>query len=134
MRPYRAIPIDSKDFVYGGLCKISNNKSYIVLEEAEIKELVEYGSGTEIWGFVEVIPETVGQQVSLKDKNGKEGYKDDIVSFGSTRPMYLIKWSICNAGFYLESMDEQKGCLGIINFTVGEIVGDIHTTPELMEK
>jgi hypothetical protein len=66
----------------------------------------------------------------LKDKNGKKGYRDDKISFGSTRPTYLIKWSICNAGFYLESLNGRKEELGISNFTVGEIIGNIHQPEE----
>ncbi len=66
----------------------------------------------------------------LTDKNGKEGYKSDKISFGSTRPIYLVKWSVCNAGFYLESMDEQKEHLVISNLVVGEIIGSLHKEPQ----
>jgi uncharacterized phage protein (TIGR01671 family) len=72
------------------------------------------------------------QFTGLFDKNDKEGCKSDKISFGSTKtkPVYLIKWSVCNAGYYLESMDEQKEYLAINNLVVGEIIGNEYETSD----
>ncbi len=67
----------------------------------------------------------------LKDKNEREGYGADLVRF--FKKLYVIKWDVCNTCFYLESLDEQKSQYTISNLLAGEIIGDIHTTPELME-
>ena len=138
MKPYRGLTKDGK-MVYGNLIYLrhadkiegARRESYFIQEI----EGTYYGAEVEPcnrgWSHnkYEVIPATVAQQVGLRDKNEKEGYENDKVSFGSTRPVYLIKWSICDAGFYLESIDEQKEHLGIGNLIVGKII-----PPEVKEK
>ena len=114
MNSFRALTKDGK-MVYGWYVE-QLGKSYIFEADWITEKQSLLGAA------IEVVPASVAQQVGLKDKNKKEGYENDKVSFGSTRPVYLIKWSICNAGFYLESIDEQKEHLGIANFTVGEII------------
>ena len=73
-RPYRAIPIDGKKFVYGWYFEILET-SYILYAGD-----ISYDEDFVIGGFIEVIPSTVGQQVGLKDKHGRERYAGDIES------------------------------------------------------
>ena len=128
MRQYRGIPIGGKDFVYGWYFERGSG-SYIIPITGNYHTPASF-----VLTFVPVIPESICQFTGLEDKNGTEGHRDDIISFGSTRPLYLIKWSICNAGFYLESLDGRKGELGIVNFTVGKIIGNKWEHPKLMEQ
>ncbi len=77
----------------------------------------------------------IEQFTGLLDKNGKEGFGGDKVKFDSSinRPIYQIKWSICDAGFYLEGMNEQKERMAINNLLVGEVIGNIHENKDLLE-
>ena len=70
----------------------------------------------------------IEQYIGLKDKNCKEIYEGDIVSYRGNN--YQIKW--CEASFaYIASSKNQYYWLSPSKSTVFEVIGNIHENPEL---
>ena len=115
MKPYRATPIDkpvdSGEFVYGWYIKyqsqhfifpIKSNKSFL-------------------GRFIEVHPSTVGQQVGLKDKHGKEIYKGDQYKEGN-KTFTVVFASGSFMGDWMNGSSQR-----FIDHENIEIIGNIHT-------
>ncbi len=161
MRPYRAIPIDGKDFVYGWYFErgkdayIINNEGFLYLHIAQpplpkgpmLLCLTEEH-------FIEVIPETVGQATGLKDKKrteefpeGQEIYEGDILidnnewgeehqpTFRQEGDIVEVVWLDSEAEYMFENITNPKDGHMIMSANRElEIIGTIHTHPELLEK
>jgi uncharacterized phage protein (TIGR01671 family) len=81
------------------------------------------------------------QATGLKDKNGVEAFKADIVK-SANRRIWIIKhgtyfWKVPNDcielyGFYFQCIKD-KDCCSPIYEGFGEIIGNVHQNPELLE-
>ena len=101
--------------------------------------LIDVGSKKFIWNRypIEVDPESVGQLLSLKDKNGKEIYEGDILKIGWAGSFYIgvVEYDSKSACYMLKSNDKFTS---LNTFTLSpaawiEVIGNIYENPELLE-
>ena len=127
MRPYRGKRKDNGEWVYGWYVQRSHKDCCVyhyIYTGAYFEDDDREGTELEVY---EVDPTTVGQQVGLKDKNGKESYAGDRVSIPRFDSSFIIKWDNFNAKYYMQS--EQNNHIIDIRFLPeeGEIIGNEHT-------
>lgn len=100
------------------------------------------------WKRYEVIPETIGRCIGLKDKNGKWIFEGDVVKADGY--IFIVRFGKCGGvannenygymGYYLDGFDSMtKNVLrfglrnDICHFTDIKVIGNIHDNPELLE-
>lgn len=83
-------------------------------------------------GYVEVIPETVGQYIGLTDKNGKKIFEGDIVH-GYWNTKFLIFFDLCCLQFRAKLSDGTEKDIDYYGDSKKiEVIGNIYDNPELL--
>ncbi len=146
MRQYRGLTKKDGKRVYGWYVKVED-KHYIISDGAELlrRTISNYSTvfGDVIVGFVEVIPESVSQQIGRKDKTGNEIYEGDILKIMTDQARYAgetdkyrqeIATSGCPCGLNTNGMISIKEEGQEEYESQLEIIGTIHTHPELLSE
>ena len=134
MRNYRGLTKEGK-WVYGWL--VISSSIYYIFTDDNWDYYDEEEMQRAIYGAIEVIPETVGQQTGLKDKNGTEIYEEDLVQeyFSSLKHKGRIQqvvWIQENCCFGLKPSNPYD--YTPLQYSDNrEVIGNIHQNPELME-
>jgi uncharacterized phage protein (TIGR01671 family) len=71
------------------------------------------------------------QYTGLKDRNDKEGYREDIVNhdkYGN----FIIIWDDVEASFILKSIEQKYGALPMSLLKDCNIIGNVYDNPELI--
>ena len=132
---FRGQRTETKEWICGDLAYIYNRIPCIMPEwcmssvpdDEEMKRNKEMLLG----GFMEVIPETVGQFTGLKDSLGNDIYEGDILKevVGTERLLYTVEW--VGDGF---ALNDSKNDIYLGLYLTHEkcrVIGNIHDNPEL---
>lgn len=82
--------------------------------------------GVGLW--VDIQSETLGQYTGMTDRNGKKIFEGDIIK-GVGDELFVIEWH--NGQFIAKCLHDW---LFMFEAKTGEIVGNIHDNPELVER
>ena len=122
IRGYRGMRTDNGEWVYGDLIhgvKDQKGLAWIWQEEEDGIGVNEY----------QVIPETVGQDTGMKDKNGKSVFDGDIVK--TRDDVYFCVWDEYNYEYMFRNEKEDFGIAYVSSEDI-EIIGTVYKNPELL--
>lgn len=132
---YRGKRVDTGEWIYGGLLKVTINGASLWLIFGSAFELK--NNGMRAKEHAQVDPKTIGECVGSADKNNKLIFEGDIVSvLGGDLPHWygegenvIVKY---DGSGYKPFCEYDSDCGEFIRISDCEIIGNIHDNPELL--
>ena len=124
---------DGDGWIYGSLLQKDKVYAIVKTEDIDLSPNTDDGySFVEDFGCIPVLPDTVSQFTGLVDRNGKEIYENDIVSFPCKRRNFLVMWNddLCVYQFSDGSLINSGDNYSAIIF----VVGNAFDNPELLNE
>ena len=128
---YRGKRQDNGEWVYGSLVQHSGRTEILVAHSQQILD----------YDLYVVHPETVGQYINRKDKDGKDIYESYIVDVQDSADglisemkagRYKVVYSQVDCAFILEQLDGKHGIAFDETMSLA-VVSNIHDNPELIK-
>ena len=115
---FRGKRLDNGEWIYGDVVQFPTHGIVrIVEQEPSYKD-------------AEVDLDTVGQYTGLTDKNGKKIFEGDIFTDGISN--YVVTFT--NGAFTIDYRPDFLAYFLVSGFADGDIIGNIHDNPELLEE
>ena len=135
---YRAKRTDNREWIVGSLIQapyLGMIRSWISSEQEDKARLREISSNQAVWRAFEVRTDTVCQCTSLKDKNGKLIWENDIVKhdFGECQigvQLAIVKYDSKYACYQIKPIYDWMYC----DKSDCEVIGNIFDNPELINE
>lgn len=124
---------DGDGWIYGSLLQKDKVYAIVKTEDIDLSPNTDDGySFVEDFGCIPVLPDTVSQFTGLVDRNGKEIYENDIVSFPVKHKTLLVMWNddLCVYQFSDGSLINSGDNYSAIIF----VVGNAFDNPELLNE
>ena len=119
---FRGLDEDYKIWRYGSLVVYENGDVAITDSPKRF--------GGQVWSS-KVIPESVGQYTGIRDNNGVPIYEGDIIKDKLNKELHVIKYDDKTTQFTAQEM----WVWALVKHPYfGEVVGNIHENPELLEE
>jgi len=125
---------DNKEWVYGWYVYCRRHAYILPIHNEDAPDpcfderWIQDGADDDNW--FEVIPETVGQYTSLKDKNDREIYEEDWYKIDDV--ICLVSWF--EGGFMFSGkIFDVVSIRPQVIWADGEVIGNIHENPKLHE-
>lgn len=126
---FRGKRIDGGGWIYGSLIQDEESDRYYIARYFGV-----------LHELHEVIPETIGQYTSLKNKNGKEIYEGDLLKIpfnesiteGIHEVFYYQDGFVTSSILFSDKESANKNSLRWIIKRGAVVIGNIHDNPELL--